>query len=536
MNLEDHLTDDLAGFAIKRTDPKGNSEPLMNRLSFRTEYTAKTKAGARKWFPSDEAPFQKFWWVDFPPKDIDGEYRYDVTAMRFTGETSIKPGETAQVKIRLGSFQSGLLEMGFTRGFLSSQAYHDLFQNKPIQPTKKSIDYDTKPFAKQYEWLGFHGREMIFNFLQESLKKSSSTLDVFAYDLNEPDVIGMLGKFGKRLRIILDNAALHHGRGKLEDVAERFLTNKGCAVLRGKFGRYSHDKVFIQRDANKRAIKVLTGSTNFSVTGIYVNANNVFIFNNDTVAQRYADVFDFAWKTEADKADFVKSKHAQKEFEISLTRLPHMFISFAPHKKPTTSLRRLEQELQKADSSVLFAVMALKGGGNVLKRLRSVHADPKIFSYGVCDATETTTPSDDVEVFTPTNKRGLLVKSAALLDNVPPPFSKEASGGGAHKIHHKFVVVDFNDSDPVVFAGSSNLADGGEENNGDNLIAIYDREVATAFAIEAIRLVDHYHFRSALRKATKAKPLDLRTRSEKWWKSYYDPKSMNHRERLLFAK
>ncbi len=36
------------------------------------------------------------------------------------------------------------------------------------------------------------------------------------------------------------------------------------------------------------------------------------------------------------------------------------------------------------------------------------------------------------------------------------------------------------------------MADGGEESNGDDLIAIHDRAIATAFAIEGIRLVDHY--------------------------------------------
>jgi phosphatidylserine/phosphatidylglycerophosphate/cardiolipin synthase-like enzyme len=131
----------------------------------------------------------------------------------------------------------------------------------------------------------------------------------------------------------------------------------------------------------------------------------------------------------------------------------------------------------------------------------------------------------------------MLVKAQALLKNVPEPFAKETSGDkGAHRIHHKFVVVDFNDSDPVLFTGSSNLSSGGEESNGDNLIAIYDRDVASAFAIEAIRLVDHYQFRAAMSLATKADPLRLRTDSEGWWKPYYDSSNLKAKERLLFAR
>jgi hypothetical protein len=56
------------------------------------------------------------------------------------------------------------------------------------------------------------------------------------------------------------------------------------------------------------------------------------------------------------------------------------------------------------------------------------------------------------------------------------------------------VVCGLNGNDPVVYCGSSNLAAGGEAQNGDNLLAIHDADVATVFAIEALGLVDHYNF------------------------------------------
>ena len=46
-----------------------------------------------------------------------------------------------------------------------------------------------------------------------------------------------------------------------------------------------------------------------------------------------------------------------------------------------------------------------------------------------------------------------------------------------------------------VYCGSSNLALGGETQNGDNLLCIKDTDVATVFAIEAFRLTDHYNYR-----------------------------------------
>lgn len=101
-------------------------------------------------------------------------------------------------------------------------------------------------------------------------------------------------------------------------------------------------------------------------------------------------------------------------------------------------------------------------------------------------------------------------------------------------IHDKFVVIDFNDQAPIVFTGSSNLAGGGEEANGDNLIAISDVSVATAYAVEAIRLIDHFHFRLAMKNATTVDPLVLST--TEWYQAYYDDTNIKSKERTLFVR
>ena len=52
-----------------------------------------------------------------------------------------------------------------------------------------------------------------------------------------------------------------------------------------------------------------------------------------------------------------------------------------------------------------------------------------------------------------------------------------------------------------VFTGSSNLSPGGEAGNGDNLILIEDSRIATSYAIEAVLVFDHLHFRDRMRDA-----------------------------------
>ena len=69
-------------------------------------------------------------------------------------------------------------------------------------------------------------------------------------------------------------------------------------------------------------------------------------------------------------------------------------------------------------------------------------------------------------------------------------------------MHHKFVVTDFSLPTAKVFTGSSNLAPSGESGNGDHLLMIEDPKIATAYAIEALRVFDHLHFRSTMQETT----------------------------------
>jgi len=123
-----------------------------------------------------------------------------------------------------------------------------------------------------------------------------------------------------------------------------------------------------------------------------------------------------------------------------------------------------------------------------------------VYSYGISDAPE------GIFLYSPGQATGVQVTGKPSQVILPPPFDQVPSPPG-HEIHDKFVVCGLNGNDPVVYCGSSNLASGGEAANGDNLLAIHDADVATAFAIEALGLVDHYSFldRMANPKKTAAK-------------------------------
>jgi phosphatidylserine/phosphatidylglycerophosphate/cardiolipin synthase-like enzyme len=166
----------------------------------------------------------------------------------------------------------------------------------------------------------------------------------------------------------------------------------------------------------------------------------------------------------------------------------------------------------------------------VLSTLQSLHASGKVFSYGM-------TQNDAGFTVYKVGQPGRLVPFAALIKNVPPPFDKEVTGGLGQVIHDKFIVVDFNGPNPIVFTGSSNLAEGGETSNGDNLLMISDPVVARAYAVEAIRMVDHYQFRAAMKTATQVNPLALSPcgGAQKWWAHDFDPEDIHNLQRELLA-
>ena len=274
---------------------------------------------------------------------------------------------------------------------------------------------------------------------------------------------------------------------------------------------------------------MLTGSANFSLRGLYVQANNVLVFDDAATAALYEQAFNEAF---TDMSGFDKSPIAAQWFDVKDPGLPVFSTCFSPHTDASISLGRVSDAIQQDKSSVLYAVMELQGGGPVLDELRNLGNRSDIFAYGI------TQTESGLNLYKPGETNGIFAEFSYLTSKVPQPFRAEWSGGLGQVIHHKFVVVDFNDLHPVAFTGSSNLAEGGEQENGDNLLAIYDPAVVTAYAVEAIRLVDHYHFRMAMQQATRAQPLQLQTIEApvKWWQPYYDNKNVKYHVRLLLCK
>jgi hypothetical protein len=548
-NLDQRTTKGFAGFAIKRTDPTGQSAYILNMLSFAKELTRQSseKDIHQAATPTDRAPIQKFRWIDFPSGINSGDFTYQVEARYFDpDEDHLRTNDTATVTVTLGSREGTNFHVGFTRGYLSSQAYAREFAGDLEFRPQDRGDYlfDSTRYQKKWQWLGFHARLMLFVFLERAQTDEVGSVDAFIYDVDEPDFVRALMAIGKAkpLRLILDDSTQRNNKTKKnEPKPDRAACEAALEpiigehnILRTHFKRFAHDKVLILKDKNHKPISVLCGSANFSIRGLYVQGNSVIVADDPGVAADYADAFDTAWSS---PSKFPKQPIANQWFKFkNKSSLPEFMVSFAPHSNGEFALQAAENAVERAAKAVIFALMT-PGSGNLIADLKGLANNENVFTFGIVQnsgfaqqliagSKKNGRVDNEISSFQPLNKV------------VPEPFIKEFSGGMGQTIHHKFVVVDFNGDNPCVYCGSSNLSAGGEKSNGDNLLGIYDRAIATMYAIEGIRLADHYNFRDKLSKASKAQPFTLQGPGEDppWYADYYSEGTAKYRSRTALIQ
>ena len=561
---------DLAGFTIFYT-VKGIGDYIYNRLCFPDIFLKNNPhipVVSRN--STLYSPIQKMNWLHVPNTDIDtrkavfGEYTYEITP-RYIKNGQLIPfnaSDTVKLKIDVSPYNLNNTKIGFSRGFISSVAYAKRFgiDNNKVRPSKsqdklifditkisgtaqrwnkskkqnEEIEYS---FQEQHEWLGWQARKLILDFLDKAINNRKIIIKAFVYDLNEPEICKRLLQLADdgRLRIIVDNSGKHGTTDSHESAFVRAFkkTNADTKdIERGKFGALSHSKLFIQIN-NGVAESVLSGSTNFSTNGLYINSNHVLIFDNSKAAKIFEQVFDSSFG----KINMDKFKGSELSKTDHMFVSPKMTITFAPHKK-VDALRifnRITTRIDAAKSDVLFAIMTDKSKSGILDSVKKKVKSDNTFTYGITDTIGKTNKDYTVYLYRPDSKKGIRVAAKGIQNVLPQPFG-EVPGVVGYAIHHKFIVVDFKGPDPVVYCGSSNLAFGPEQRNGDNLLEIKDKDIVTAFAIEALRLVDHFHWRNYENLKSKPMSLDDLSHNKLWYTKWFTSGDLYCRQRELYIR
>lgn len=543
MNWKDgEPPEDFVGFAIEYKEPEGDKFfSLKNRLAF-ADAEGNVNANTMS---TRLSPIQKFRWVHFPRNaELPGEFTYKVTPvfMNEIDELSYGEPQEAAIELRRETYP-GQLNVTFTRGFVSSQAFVDRYQSHgPLSQLIPGSSKDGLTFVPTHPktdealtWMGFEARHAIRETLDEAIADPEAQVRVVAYDLSERDVVSRLEQLGDRLKIIIDDSADHGEDESGESQAtEKLKASAGEEnVKRHHMVKLQHNKTIVVDGPTVK--KAVCGSTNFSWRGFFVQANNAIIIQGENAIKPFLTAFDNYW--EIDDESFGDTDSATL-MDLGLDEIDAQ-VAFSPHAESNALLKIIADDIENETTSCLLYSLAFlhQTTGAIRDAITNITANDDIFVYGISDrevgGIDVQTPEGNVAPVFP----------AALTQNVPEPFKSEPTGlagNFGNRMHHKFVVIDFDKPTARVYMGSYNFSRPADLDNGENLLVIRDRRIAVSYMIEALRLFDHYHFRVAQQQAEEAATeLTLskppRTAGElPWWSDDYT-NARRIRDRELFS-
>lgn len=534
---------DFVGFALEYQEPDGDRFwVIKNRINFPNADGSVNKARTS----SRLSPIQKFRWVHFPVNaDKEGQFIYRVTPVFMSASGELSYGEPQQAGIALArETYPGKLNVTYTRGFVSSQAFVDRYVTQTdgmetlIPATAdEGLDFvPTHPEAEEaLKWMGFEARSAILEVLDAAIADKTAKVCVVCYDLNDPAIVTRLEKLKKRLRIIIDNSKDHKPDTSAESqAADRLAATAGAGqVKRQHMSNLQHNKTIV---VDGKAVKAaICGSTNFTWRGQFVQSNNAIIVRGKKAIQPFLDAFENYW--ENDYAKGFGPTESTGWHSLGYTDIDAR-VTFSPHAKDAGVLQDVADDILRAKSSVFYSLAFLnQTGGAVTEAIKEVTRKEGIFVYGISDK-----KTGGLDIRLPDGKLAP-VFAANLGADLPEPFKSEPTAlnakGGGTRMHHKFVVIDFDKPTARVYMGSYNFSGPADNENGENLLLIKDRRIAVSYMIQALTLFDHYHFRVVrARSEASNKPIQLqkppKAGKKTWWdEDYTDPRKIL--DRKLFA-
>ncbi len=366
-------------------------------------------------------------------------------------------------------------------------------------------------------------RSQLLSLLAET-KTNNGEIYAALYELNDPELFDGLVALGQKCHLILANGAFKPPdndenkaiRAKLHgkvDLYNRIVTGK----------HFAHNKFVVFCDLNGKPQRVLSGSTNWTMSGLCTQANNGVIVDDSDVAQDFRDEWDMLKAAGNGYPDsFAQTNSTAKTFNVDGGRITQWFV-------PTTDAQDLtfaRALISAAKEGILF--LFFNPGQFVspdqpkkwtlLQNILARHGpdgDPSLYIRGVVNQE---IPNLTTELATGPRKHAILDPSAlanpvTLFGGNQPPqrlrydamvpknikdtfhdWSTEVLGAGVH-IHSKVIVLDPFGEKPVVMTGSHNLGFKASSENDDNLMIVEgNAPLAAAYAANIIAIYQTYRW------------------------------------------
>jgi phosphatidylserine/phosphatidylglycerophosphate/cardiolipin synthase-like enzyme len=261
--------------------------------------------------------------------------------------------------------------------------------------------------------------------------------------------------------------------------------------------------------AGKNAMRVLTGSTNWTTTGLCTQLNNVLIVENSKIATRFLDQWSRLVAAKDDMTTDLVANNSTPTVDANLA------LYFAASQgeaefKPVLKL------IAEAKHGVLF-LMFMPGNSPLLKALLDRVQKNDIYVRGVVSSV--TPPKNPVDGDV-TKVGGQVIKSGSpaqsFHDDVTLPSGVSAKDHPSWEetefnvaemlnnhlmaiVHSKAIVIDPFSKDCAVITGSHNFSDSASKKNDENLVIVRgNTKLAQAYALHINGVYDHYSWRAYL--------------------------------------
>ncbi|MBL7873403.1 MAG: hypothetical protein JNM78_17425 [Cyclobacteriaceae bacterium] len=551
---------DCLGFSIHRVvnqveDPKG----LYATVGFGVK-TDKRKSPQT----TDEWPIQSFNWKDlYAPSDKELQYRIYPMIGKWDNlkldKKHVIITDTANKTQKFGD-----VKIIFNRGILSTQAFSKSGNGKPVTPdsARKLITNPTSVWRKRL------AGQMLYNFTKffdRAVAEGGGRYYAALYELSDKGLIDQLIR-NKNTQVILSNTGTDDKTNKA--ARKQLHAEPNITIYDRMLGSHiGHNKFVIYADRFGVPKAVLTGSTNWTPTGLCGQTNNLVIIESEPLAQAYKEYWD---KLKADipdkqgevlrtwcKDNSFQVKANQNKTDLKVWFSPNTKQKTKPAKNPSTpvDMKEVFDRIGKAKESVLFLLFN-PGKPSIVDEIKTIAAKrpankPLFVRGAISDAAtarQATTNifSTDILARPDTYYEARITGVAAI----PGPFSyfeAELLKIGFATIHDKIVVIDPFGTNPIVITGSHNLGYAASYKNDENMVIIEDKAIAAAYTAHVLDVVNHFKWRYKLQKKVidaKAKTLAEKKKAlqkgwndldeyDKWMNYYFNTNGFINRDKFI---
>jgi len=560
---------DCLGFNIIRHDAISNDhEPLPAMVGFPSPEKSDGKKGAGQTFRNTSVwPVQKFAWKDLFAKR-GGTYWYEVVPMVGTpGNLKPDPSRTMRTNSVTLDSNQGDCAVFFNRGIISTQAIaRSLTKGKSGVPNTKALEDAIKKPGNPLRTRLVGDLENGVLKLLERARKEGGQCYCALYELSDKDLVDNLAALKDKVHIVLSNAGEDTKKGAGDGDKTNTHTREGFHKLKLdvtdrmlKKGHIGHNKFVVYVGKNGPEA-VLSGSTNWTPTGLCAQSNNAIIVDSPDLAKQYLAYWKLLQKDTEDAgkdrtALQAKTFRASNKEERSRERLKdnekkpsgNLRVWFSPNTPQKSVPRKKGQSpptpadltevfdlIKKAKQGALFLafipgnpsiVTSLKEAYDARKKekklfyLRGAATSPdpagvfKVDLYHRSSKSDATVRAVDKR---PRLRADARVASVAGIFAAFGNWEAEIYKIGHAVIHDKIVVLDPFTDDSVVITGSHNLGFRASYANDENMLVIRgNRAVAGAYAAHVLDVYEHYRWRWKLQEPLRAVFAKLKQKNPK---------------------